>query len=234
MNKKTLIILLLILFLANIYYILLNENIFLESFYVKRVIDADTIVLENDIKVRLKGINAPEKGMIYYEESVNFLKDLIENKSVKIKHYGQDKYNRYLGYVFLGNENINEILLMNGYAHLYYYEVDKYYNSLKNSEGFARQNNLGIWKKSKYHNCFNLIELDYNDSAEDKNETLIIYNDCNKILNITFKDDATHVYSREIKQGYYIESFIKIFNNDKDSLYVWDKNGLLEFYRYSN
>ncbi|MFA5485110.1 MAG: thermonuclease family protein [Candidatus Pacearchaeota archaeon] len=234
MNKKRLVILLLIIFFANIYYILINENVFLKSFYVKKIIDADTIVLDNDIKIRLKGVNAPEKGMIYYEESINFLKSLIENKSIKLKHYGVDKYNRYLGYIFIGNKNINELLLANGYATLYYYELDEYYDNLKISEEFARRNNLGIWKKSKYYDCFDLIELDYNDSLEGKNETLILYNNCNITLDVTFKDDATHIYSRSIKPGYYVENFVKIFNNDKDSLYVWDKNGLLEFYRYSN
>ena len=36
---------------------------------VARVIDGDTVELEDKIKVRLLGVNAPERGECYFEES---------------------------------------------------------------------------------------------------------------------------------------------------------------------
>lgn len=230
MSKKNTVILGFIVLIYVIYYILFQNNVFLEEYFVERVIDGDTIVLEDDIKIRLKGINSPEKGMLYSKESTDFLINLLENNSIKIKHYGQDKYGRYLGYIFIENKNLNELLVRKGFAHIYYYEEDEYYNKLLRAEEYARRNNLGIWKKSKNYGCFNLIELDYDNSKE----KLILENKCNKTIEVIIKDDATHIYKREIQQGYYNEAFERIFNNDKDSLYIWDENGLLVFYRYKN
>lgn len=230
MSKKNTIILGFIVLIYVIYYILFQNNVFLEEYFVKRVIDGDTIVLEGDIKVRLKGINTPEKNMLYYQESTDFLKNLLENRSIKIRHYGQDKYGRYLGYIFIQNKNINELLVREGLAHIYYYEEDEYYNKLLRAEKYARRKNLGIWKKSESYDCFNLIELDYDSS----NETLILENNCHKTIDVVIKDDATHIYKREMRQGYYNEKFKRIFNNDKDSLYVWGDSGLLVFHRYKN
>ncbi|MGB2842733.1 MAG: hypothetical protein WBC40_09725 [Halobacteriota archaeon] len=47
------------------------------SAIVSRIIDGDTIELQNGERVRLLGINTPEKGQPYYEEATNRLKELI-------------------------------------------------------------------------------------------------------------------------------------------------------------
>ena len=77
-----------------------------------------------------------------------------------------------------------------------------------------------------------LVELLYNDDVYGA-ETLTLENDCNETINVIIKDDATHIYKRELKKGIYSETFSHIFNDDGDSLYIWDNEGLVEFYRYS-
>ena len=47
------------------------------SAIVSKVIDGDTIKLQNGERVRLLGINTPEMGQPYYEEATNRLKELI-------------------------------------------------------------------------------------------------------------------------------------------------------------
>jgi len=47
------------------------------SAIVPRIIDGDTIELQNGERVRLLGINTPEKGQPYYEEATNRLQELI-------------------------------------------------------------------------------------------------------------------------------------------------------------
>jgi endonuclease YncB( thermonuclease family) len=230
--KRTEIILLILFVSSGIFYYMWASSLLnISNVNVKRIIDGDTIELDNDIHVRLLGINTPEKGMLNSELAVEYLKYKIFNKTVKIQKTGNDKYGRILAYVFLDNKNINEELLKKGYAHLYYYDKDKYYNDFADAEKYARENSLGIWQKSDNYECINLVELDYYDVGEE-NETLILSNICNETINVTIKDDATHIYVREIKTGIYTEHFSNIFNDDGDSLYIWDNYGLVEFYRY--
>ena len=53
---------------------------------VKRVIDGDTLILEDNTEIRLVGVNAPEKSDPYYLEATNFTKKLVENKKVKLEY----------------------------------------------------------------------------------------------------------------------------------------------------
>lgn len=96
-----------------------------------RVIDGDTIegeffkkILEVEVRFtthfRLFGIDAPEKNRAESKEaglaSMEYLKQRIEGKKVKVKLLGKDKYGRWLAYVFFEGVNINDELVSNGYA----------------------------------------------------------------------------------------------------------------------
>jgi len=231
MDKKTIIILILITISGIIYYNYVNiPNV--QKITINRVIDGDTIELKNNLKVRLKGINTPEKNMPKFQEAKQFLEYQTQNKEVSLTIAGTDRYGRILGHIFIKNQNINEQILKQGLAHLYYYEKDSNYNKLKSAEIFARNNQLGIWQKSQFSNCLKLIELSYYDKGED-NETLILKNNCNQELNVIIKDDATHIYKETISPGTYTKTFKNIFNDNGDTLYIWDEDGkIIIFYRY--
>jgi hypothetical protein len=230
-KKKVIVIILFILSVIIFYNLDLTKN---DSFTVKRIVDGDTIELENGIKIRLLGLNTPEKNRPYYFEAKDYLKRLILDKKVEIKSQGTDKYGRILGYVFLDKENVNELILGNGFANLYYYDKDEYFKDLSYAENFARENELGIWKKSQDSGCIKLLELDYFDKTEDDFETLKLENLCDKDISIKIKDDANHYYERILEKGIFIEKFKNIFNDAGDSIYIWDEEGkLILFYRYS-
>lgn len=78
------------------------------------VVDGDTIYLANGKKVRLVGVNTPEKGVTGYQASKNFVKKLCLNKEVGIniddRKY-RDKYGRTLAVVIVDGKNLNEMLL---------------------------------------------------------------------------------------------------------------------------
>lgn len=229
-NKRLIFIILFILSAVIFYNIDFSKG---ESFVVTRVIDGDTIELETGMKVRLLGINTPEKGRYYSDKATLFLETLVLNKKVKIKSQGADMYGRILGYLFIDKRNVNELILGNGLANLYYYEKDEYYSDLKYAEKFARENELGIWEKSENFGCIRLIELDYFDEKDEDYETLKLENICSETILIKIKDDANHYYERNLNKGIYEEQFQNIFNDDGDSLFIWDAEGkLLLFYRY--
>ncbi len=226
MIKKA-IILALFLLSGILYYNLTLPSPNLTTAQVTRIIDGDTLELNNKIKIRLIGINTPESNQPYYEEAKQFLTKL-QNQTVQLESHGLDKYQRTLGYIFFQDQNINNQILQQGLATLYYYEKDSHYNNLKQAEQFARENEIGLWEKSPDAHCIKIITFKTSEP-----EQLTLQNTCDKILNITYKDDATHIYQATIQpREIYTREFSHIWNTDGDTLYVYDSEGLLKFQRY--
>ena len=116
-----------------------------ERVLVERVIDGDTI--ETSLgTIRLLGINTPEENEPYYKEAKQELKHLIEGKYVDLEKDSRDKdaYKRYLRYVFLNEKFINLIIIENGLAEKFGYNL-KYEKDILEAEDLAKKNNLGIW-----------------------------------------------------------------------------------------
>ncbi len=135
-----------------------------ERAQVTRVIDGDTLAVLRQgygtVKVRLIGIDAPEVGWVdgrssivkkeecFAQESKERLKELVENREVRLEKdvSEKDKYDRLLRYVYVGEENINEMLVREGFARLATYPPDtKYYGKLKEAERVAKENKTGLW-----------------------------------------------------------------------------------------
>jgi len=235
--RYLLVIFAILFVIFGVFYYRLTGNVAMDKseVFIVRAVDGDTLETSDGQKIRLLGINTPEKGMLGYEEAKIFTRNLAENKSVKIETIGVDKYGRILAHVFVGGQSINQKILKNGLGSLYYYEKDKYYNEMQKAEEFARVNNLGIWKESKNKNCIELIELKYIEDGErcTNREVIRIKNSCSKEIMVTIKDDATHIYDEKIKSNsIFSKNFSCIWNDEGDSLFVWDDDGLILFYRY--
>ncbi len=93
-----------------------------ETARVKFVYDGDTILIDSNQKVRLLGIDAPEKGERCYQAAKDYLLDLVLNKEVVLIGGKRDKdqYERLLRWVFVDGHNVNLLLLKEGLARVYY------------------------------------------------------------------------------------------------------------------
>lgn len=130
-----------------------------ELFRVTRVIDGDTIQLENGERVRLIGVDTPEtvhpsKPIEYFgKEASNFTKTLLEGKRVRVDYDVQkrDKYNRLLGYLYLEDGTfVNGELVKQGYARISTYPPNvKYVDLFKELQKEARENNRGLWAEQQ-------------------------------------------------------------------------------------
>lgn len=82
---------------------------------VIRIVDGDSItVLDNENekhKIRLAGIDTPERAQPYGKVARQFLAKQIFKKQVCVGWYKRDKYQRLVGVVRLGGEDINLKLL---------------------------------------------------------------------------------------------------------------------------
>ncbi|MBU0708178.1 thermonuclease family protein [Patescibacteria group bacterium] len=125
-----------------------------EKVKVTRVIDGDTIELEDGRKVRYIGIDTPETVHpdkpveCYGQEASNKNKELVHNKEIEMeKDVSEvDKYSRLLRYIWVGNVFVNDYLVRQGYANSSTYPPDvKYQEQFNEAEREARENNRGLW-----------------------------------------------------------------------------------------
>lgn len=136
-----------ILFLICFILFSISANAHILKGKVIRISDGDTVVVldESNIqhRIRLDGIDAPEKGQPFGKKATDFVKELIAGKIVTVHWQKKDRYGRILGYVLIGEINVNKELLKNGLAWHY-----KFFNSdqeLAKLERNARKLKLNIW-----------------------------------------------------------------------------------------
>lgn len=116
---------------------------------VVRVIDGDTFRGVTDdrkeIRFRIHGIDAPEKGQPFSRKSKEYLSDLIYNKRVGIVVQNEgDRYGRPVVWVYTPEgKDVSAEMIGAGMAwHYKYYSDDKKYASLEKK---AQNNRVGIW-----------------------------------------------------------------------------------------
>jgi micrococcal nuclease len=92
--------------------------------YCTNVVDGDTADLVIDVgfrmtteqRVRLLGINTPERGHEGYQAAKDYLKERILDKLMIVQTRKSDAFGRYLATVYVDGQNINEELLSLGLA----------------------------------------------------------------------------------------------------------------------
>ena len=80
-----------------------------------------------------------------------------------------------------------------------------------------------------------MVELQFNELGErcTNKERVVLRNTCDFDLSVIIKDDATHIYNEKLAaNSLFNQSYSCIWNDDGDSLYIWDEDGLVLFYRY--
>lgn len=230
-----------------------QQSVAKELVEVSRVIDGDTIQLVDGRRVRLISINAPEENEFYYNESKDYLEQLVKGKEVELDIFGDDKYGRLLAHVYIDNTLINLEIVKNGFAHTYFVSPDeKFYLEFKKAEKEAQEEKVGIWK-SLLQGCISIVDLHYDAKGNDNNnlndEYVIFKNQCDSSVEMSkweVKDTGTHIYmfktfivepnnnftlysgsGTDSNNNLYWNSNGAIWNNDKDTLFIRDAAGNL-------
>lgn len=141
-----------------------------ETVQVAHVYDGDTVKLVDGRKIRLIGINTPERGRDgkadepFYLAAKKQLQKLIRNSNNKIKIVlGKDKRDRYkrlLAHIFtLDNKNITATLLKNGMGFSIAIPPNiQLLACYKDAERLAQKKAYGIWNH-KYSKAINVASL---------------------------------------------------------------------------
>lgn len=96
---------------------------------VTNIVDGDTIdvaIVGRVERVRLIGIDTPERGEAGFSEATQALADKIDGRTVTLWQdvSDRDRYDRLLAYIGFGNRFINAEMVREGYAVPYPYEPD--------------------------------------------------------------------------------------------------------------
>jgi micrococcal nuclease len=136
---------------------------------VTRVVDGDTFVISSGEKVRLLGIDTPEKydsqklerdalSSQRDKETIKklgelssvYAENLVLNKKVKLvkepNHEDKDRYGRLLRYIYLEDgTSVNAKLIRDGYANVYDRFPLSVLDEYRKYEREARENKRGLW-----------------------------------------------------------------------------------------
>ncbi len=114
---------------------------------VVRVIDGDRIEVWHDgrpERIRLSGIDAPEKGQPFGKEAKQFTAAVALHKAVTVKVRGRDSYGRIMGQVVLPDGiTLNHELIKQGLA--WQYRRSSQDGILAAMEAAARESKRGLW-----------------------------------------------------------------------------------------
>lgn len=148
MNRSSLSLVLLVLSLVSAQC---NAGVILGK--VVGISDGDTIkVLDsalNEYKIRLAGIDAPEKTQPFGEVSKRSLSSMLYGKQVHVEWSKEDKYKRIVGKVLINGADANLMQINRGLA--WHYKMYSNEQSPSDAaeyaiaENAARNEGLGLW-----------------------------------------------------------------------------------------
>ena len=117
------------------------------------VADGDTITVldasDEQHRIRLKGIDAPESGQAFGKVSKWHLSELVYDKDVSVLSTKVDRYGRHVGKVLAGSSDAGLEQIRAGYAWVYTEYANELTaadrNAYQNAEREARRTRNGLW-----------------------------------------------------------------------------------------
>jgi micrococcal nuclease len=125
---------------------------------VTRVVDGDTLIVQEIWRVRLIGVDTPETVdprrpvQFFGKEASGFTSRMAEGKVVRLEFDVErtDRFGRTLAYVYLPDGTfLNAELVKQGYGHAYTQFPFRYLEQFLGYEHEARQTGLGLWRGSQ-------------------------------------------------------------------------------------
>lgn len=213
-----------------------------ETVAVARVVDGDTLELNDGRTVRLIGINTPERGQPYYDEAREFLRSMVENQNIELEFDVEetDQYRRTLAYVWVDDTLINEAIIAEGYANSFTFPPNvKYQERFTTAERSAREAGRGLWQQGVRGIEIIAVNADApgSDNENLNGEWVELRNTNNRSINLggfTLKDEARNTLSFPsftLGAGQTVRVYTGCGNNTRSAIYwcagaaVWNNNG---------
>jgi micrococcal nuclease len=134
------------------------ESLNRDVYRVRRVVDGDTLVLTNDSRIRLIGVDTPELNsrseatVRLARAATEYARQFVRGGEVRLEFDRErlDHYGRFLAYVYVGDQMLNEELIRQGHgrAMLYFNYAERFKRRFRHAENEAKQAKAGIWAAS--------------------------------------------------------------------------------------
>ena len=112
---------------------------------VKRIVDGDTVHMKDGTKVRLHGIDTPERDQPYGKQATRNLDKLI-GQTVFVVERDTDRYGRLVGTLYTPEGvNVNLELVCNGSA-WWYERYARNNRAMSDCQAKAKEAGLGLWE----------------------------------------------------------------------------------------
>lgn len=116
---------------------------------MSRVVDGDTFYCRDGRKVRLIGVDSPERQQTFGSVARQALIELLPSgTAVRLERDVTltDRYGRLLAYVWMGSSLVNETMVRDGWAVLYTVPPNvKYADRFGRAQKEARARGAGLW-----------------------------------------------------------------------------------------
>ncbi|CAH6622511.1 TPA: thermonuclease family protein [Citrobacter braakii] len=119
---------------------------------IVRVLDGDTVEIMADsvlTRIRLNGIDAPEKAQPFGQRSKQALSEMVAGKTVLAAGEQYDKYGRLLATLMLDGRDVNAIQVYSGMAWVYRYKGNATMPKYLRYERDARTARRGLWSEKE-------------------------------------------------------------------------------------
>jgi len=165
------------------------------SVKVNRVLDGDTIEIEGGERIRYLGINAPESGQPFSTEATRENERLVAGRVVNLEFdvQTQDRYQRLLAYIWVGNMLVNKEIVKNGYAISETIQPNvKYQDLILEAQQEAREHCRGLWaglcSQDSESSCIKIVNINAdapgNDNYNKNGEWIEIKNTCPQAISM--------------------------------------------------
>ena len=116
------------------------------------ITDGDTVTVltahNEQVKVRLYGIDCPEKKQAYGSKAKQFMSSLVFGCDVVVVPTGKDLYGRTIGKIFHEGRDIGLAMIASGHA-WWYRQYAKKETDYKKAQEKAQKQQLGLWADPK-------------------------------------------------------------------------------------
>ena len=111
---------------------------------LKRIIDGDTVELTDGTRIRLHGIDTPERDQPYGRQATRQL-DRLLSRTVYVEEKDTDRYGRVVAVLWSADgTNANAAMVCGGHA-WWYKRYARFDSELRDCQKYAQVENLGLW-----------------------------------------------------------------------------------------
>jgi micrococcal nuclease len=116
------------------------------EYAILAVLDGDTIVLENKVRLRLRNLDAPELENCGGSQAKALLERLVGKNNVDIRERIIDQKGRPMALIYVGNTLLNAELLKSGWVR-YHHDTNPQSGELKKLADLVKAQDLGVWSE---------------------------------------------------------------------------------------